>query len=45
MGLRASETYKSAMENSTYTHCLKKKELLELMVTFPDAKKIFTERA
>ena len=45
MGLRASETYKSAMENSTYTHCLKKKELLDLMATFPDARKIFIERA
>lgn len=45
MGLKASETYKSSMENSTYTHCLKKKDLLDLMVTFPDAKSIFMKRA
>lgn len=45
LGLRASETYKSSMENSTYTHCIKKRDLLDLMVTFPDAKNIFTKRA
>ena len=45
MGLRASETYKSSMENSTYCHCLKKRDMLDLMNTFPDAKEIFLSRA
>ena len=45
MGLRASETYKSSVEQSTYCHCLSKKDLDDLMVTFPDAKSIFTRRA
>ena len=45
MGLRASETYKSSVEQSTYCHCLSKKDLDGLMVTFPDAKSIFTRRA
>ena len=45
MGLRASETYKSSVEQSTYCHCLSKKDLLDLMITFPDAKNTFTKRA
>ncbi len=45
MGLRASETYKSSVEQSTYCHCLSKKDLLDLMITFPDAKNCFTKRA
>ena len=45
MGLRASETYKSSVENSTFCHCLSKKDLLDLMVTFPDAKNCFLKRA
>ena len=45
MGLRASETYKSSVEQSTYCHCLSKKDLDDLMITFPDAKTTFTKRA
>ena len=41
MSLRASETYKSSVEQSTYCHCLSKKDLLDLMITFPDAKNTF----
>lgn len=44
-GLRASETYKSGVEQSTYCHCLSKKDLLDLMITFPDAKQTFQKRA
>ena len=45
MDLRASECYKSSVDSATYTHCLKKKDLQDLMVTFPDAKATFVERA
>lgn len=45
LGLRSSECYKSSMDRATYTHCLKKKDLLDLMTTFPEAKAVFTERA
>lgn len=45
MGLRASETYKASVEQSTYTHCLSKKDLLNLMITFPDSQNIFMRRA
>ena len=45
MSLRASETYKSSVEQSTYCHCLSKKDLLDLMITFPDAKNTFMKRA
>lgn len=45
MGLKASETYKSSVEQSTYCHCLSKKDLDDLMITFPDAKSTFTKRA
>lgn len=45
MGLRSSECYKSSVDSQTYCHCLKKKELLDLMGTFPTARYIFTERA
>ena len=45
MNLRSSECYKSSVDSATYTHCLKKKEFLDLMHTFPDAKQIFLERA
>lgn len=45
MGLKASETYKSSVEQSTYCHCLSKKDLDDLMITFPDAKATFTKRA
>ena len=45
MGLRASETYKSSVNQSTYCHCLSKKDLLDLMITFPDAKNTFVKRA
>lgn len=38
LGLRASEVYKSSVEGSTFTFCLKKKDLLEVINTFPDAK-------
>ena len=42
---KASECYKSSVDKATYTHCLKKKDLKELMTMFPDAKAIFEERA
>ena len=45
MNLRSSECYKSTVDGPTYTFCLKKKELIELLGTFPDAKKLFDERA
>lgn len=45
MALRASETYKASVEVSTYCHCLSKKDLLDLMITFPDAKNVFLTRA
>lgn len=45
LNLRASETYKASVEQSTYCHCLSKKDLLDLILTFPDAKKIFMRRA
>ena len=45
MNLRASETYKSSVQKSTYCHCLSKKDLLDLMLTFPDAKACFQKRA
>ena len=45
MDLKASECYKSSVDSATYTHCLKKKDLQDLMVTFPDAKSIFLDKA
>ena len=45
LGLRASECYKSSVENSTFTFCLKKKDLQDLISTFPDAKHLFLQRA
>jgi len=45
LNLRASETYKSSVEKSTYCHCLSKKDLLDLMITFPDANNTFKRRA
>ena len=45
MSLRANETYKSSVEQSTYCHCLSKKDLDDLMITFPHAKTTFTKRA
>ena len=45
MSLRASETYKSSVEQSTYCHCISKKDLLDLMITFPDAHNTFRKRA
>jgi len=45
LGYRASETYKSSVEQSTYCHCLSKKDLNDLMITFPDAKTTFLKRA
>lgn len=45
LGYRASETYKSSVEQSTYCHCLSKKDLNDLMTTFPDAKQTFLKRA
>jgi len=45
MGLRSSECYKSSVDSQTYCHCLKKRDLIDLMSTFPTAKYIFTERA
>lgn len=45
MGLRSSECYKSSVDSATYCHCLKRKELMDLMSTFPTARYIFTERA
>lgn len=45
LGLRASETYKSSVEHQTFCHCLSKKDLIDLMITFPDAKATFQRRA
>lgn len=42
---RSSECYKSSIDCATYTFCLKKKTLLEMLKIFPDAKKLFTDRA
>ena len=45
LGLRSSESYKSSVENQTFTFCLKKKDLQDLISTFPDAKNLFLARA
>jgi len=45
LNLRSSECYKSSVDGPTYCFCLKKKELQELVSTFPDAKRLFQERA
>lgn len=45
LSYRASETYKSDVEQSTYCHCISKKDLNDLMITFPDAKRTFLKRA
>jgi len=45
LGLRASEFYKSSFDGATYCHCIKKKELSELLSTLPVARFIFSERA
>lgn len=45
MDLKATECYKSSCDGNTYTYCIKKEKMNELMDTFPDAKGLFTERA
>jgi hypothetical protein len=45
MDLKATECYKSSDDGTTYTYCIKKDNMNELMDTFPDAKVLFTERA
>jgi len=41
----SSECYKSSIDSPTFTLCLKKNQFLGLLSTFPDAKRIFHERA
>jgi hypothetical protein len=45
LGHVSSECYKSSIDSPTYTFCLKKNRFLDLLSTFPDAKRIFTDRA
>jgi len=45
MELKSTECYKSSNDGPTYTYCIKKVNMDELMDTFPDAKTLFTERA
>lgn len=45
LGHRSSEHYKSSVDSPTYCFCLKKKTFLGLMEVYPEAKRVFTERA
>jgi len=42
---RAENTYTAYHKGTVYTNCLRKRDLLDLMTTFPDTKAIFIERA
>lgn len=43
--LRASECYKASYDTEVYVYCIKKRELLDLIETFPESKAIFVDRA
>ena len=45
MGLKSSECYKATSDVTTYCYCIAKQELMDLMLTFPDAKTVFLFRA
>jgi len=45
LNLYCSEYYKSSGEGPTYAYCIKRKNLLGLVATFPDANKLFMCRA
>jgi hypothetical protein len=45
LNLQCSECYKSQADGPTYTYCIKRNNLMELVATFPDANKLFMNRA
>jgi hypothetical protein len=45
LGLKSNEFYKASGSKITYCHCIKKRELMDIMTSFPVAHSIFTDRA
>jgi hypothetical protein len=45
LDLKSSECYKSTSDVTTYCYCISQQELMELMLTFPDAKTVFLFKA
>ena len=45
LGLKANEFYKASGPKITYCHCIKKRDLIDLMTSFPVAHSIWADRA
>lgn len=45
LNLQASECYTASDSSNTYCYCIKRKELMSLLQTFPDARTLFLYRA